>query len=190
MTEEQEQLITSAAIREYVRCDRKTKIPFGDLTAGFQALAAELSAAEAFNWRTLFGKGKGKVATKKLLLKAGKEHWFKKDEPDFTGIYVWYHDGLPFYVGISQKVLQRVGQHAKVTNHFTASMAYKIASGIHPSKEKGRAKYDKSRIATVQEWLKDQQVAMLPIDNHDQLALFEIYCSMEFGCRLNVFETH
>ena len=189
MENREKEAISKAAIKEYVTAKRDTANSFTELAEGFPELIKLLHKPYALRWKTFFGKGIGVKSSKKLLIKHGKSEWFEEGD-DFQGISVWYHEDQPFYVGISRKVLYRVGSHAKVTNHFTASMAYKIANEIHPSELSGRAAYEKSRIAKVQEWLKDQYVAILPIPSADQLALFEIYCPMELGCRLNVFETH
>lgn len=157
----------------------------------FPDILHELRQQQPMAWRDYFGPGKGRASTKKMLLAEGKAHWFKDDAADFRGLYVWYHEEHPFYVGISNNVLQRVGQHAKAKDHYSASMAYKIARDLWPTETKTRrADYDQENIAVVREWLKDQHLRMMPINDADQLALFEIYCALELGCALNVFEPH
>jgi predicted GIY-YIG superfamily endonuclease len=176
-------------IVDHVCQPRETKQSFAKVVQQFPAILSELRQQQPMAWRDYFGPGRGRTSTKKMLLAEGKAHWFREDAPDFRGLYVWYHKEHPFYVGISNNVLQRVGQHAKAKDHYSASMAYKIARDLWPTEEKTRrADYDQENIAVVREWLMDQHLRMMPINDFDQLALFEIFCAMELGCSLNGFE--
>ena len=114
------------------------------------------------------------------------------------GVYIWYHDGEPFYVGISRKIAKRLHQHITGKSHYSASLAYKIAYLVHGfvfDEEAGedqrevRANFSKAKIKEIQDWLKQQQVAFVEIEDNDELALFEIFCSMHFKTVLNSFET-
>lgn len=77
-------------------------------------------------------------------------------------------------------------------------MAYKIAylvfgfifdDGVEDDGKETRAKFSKNKIKEIQKWLKKQEVSYIPIEDNDELALFEIYCSLELKIRLNSFET-
>ena len=41
---------------------------------------------------------------------------------DFSGCYVLVEKSIPFYVGISRKVVSRLTQHVKGKTHFDASL--------------------------------------------------------------------
>lgn len=89
-------------------------------------------------------------------------------------------------------------QHVNGTQPSTSTFAYKIAKIIFEEDEgkayKGTKKdFFKIRlglIKKVKEILKKMEVSTIKIDDDDELALFEIYCSMKLETVLNTFETH
>ena len=184
--------ITSQSISELVLGERKGKADYDELQDQFARDIKKLSHDNAYAITELVAFRKGKSAARKFLLDQGHDNWFADGDADFMGIYVWYHDGKPFYVGISRGVLGRLKQHVSGRSHFSASMAYKIARTLHDDYDGGREDFDPDceKIGRVQEWLLQQKVALLPIPDPDQLALFEIYCSMKMDTVLNTFETH
>ncbi|NQU76068.1 MAG: excinuclease ABC subunit C [Planctomycetes bacterium] len=116
---------------------------------------------------------------------------------DFSGCYVLLKGkgNKPFYVGISQCVIARLGQHVKGRTHFAASLAYQMACKQCPHKltreeamkqPKFLKAFDGARKA-----LSGMQVAFLPIINPVELYLFEVYCVMELDTwKYNSFRTH
>ena len=119
-------------------------------------------------------------------------------EKQVKGLYIWFSNGKPFYVGISRKIAKRLHQHINNQSHYSASMAYKIAylvfgfvfdDDVEDDGKETRAKFSKKRIKKIQKWLKKQEVSYVPVTNNDELALFEIFCSLELKTKLNSFET-
>lgn len=152
-----------------------------------------------------FGKGKGFSTSLKLLLKDERiqNDWLRDYKTkkgtiktDFKGLYVFIHDNIPFYVGISKGVIGRLLQHVKGQNHNTSTLAfnigkihYKLTKGVEFKGERKELNYE-SEVEPVKQFLMKQKVAFIKIDNDDELALFEIYCSMKLETWLNSFETH
>ena len=130
-------------------------------------------------------------------IKSGELPKYAKDR-HVKGLYIWFHDGKPFYVGISGKIAKRLHQHINNQSHYSASMAYKIANLVYgfvfdeehdDGGKQTRAKFSKKHIAEIQKWMKEQEVAYIEIDDNDELALFEIFCAMKLDTALNSFQT-
>ncbi len=116
-------------------------------------------------------------------------------ETDFKGLYIFLHGKNPFYIGISRGVIGRIQQHLKGKNHNTATLAFKIGSQIYISENKEkyttREKLDfKNEIEPVKDFLMKQKIVLIPVNDDDELALFEIYCSIKLETKLNSFKTH
>jgi hypothetical protein len=47
-----------------------------------------------------------------------------------------------------------------------------------------------NNVTPAKDFLFKQKIAFLPIENSEELYLFEIFCAMKLGCWLNKFETH
>lgn len=152
-----------------------------------------------------FGEGKRESQAKMLLQSEGiigkdwlKQSYTKGGKPkiDFKGVYIFIHNSTPFYVGISRKVIGRICQHIKGHTHNSASLAYKIALINYefqygkPYKGERKDLNFKEYVVPIQQFLLKQKLAFLPIENDEELFLFELYCSMKLGTWLNDFETH
>lgn len=121
-----------------------------------------------------FGEGIGKANTLKYLYKDG----MIKKSADFSGIYVFIKNDIPFYVGISQHVIERLIQHVKGKNHFTSSLCYRLGANYHLVKmgephQGGRAglKFEEFGEPAKKELMKCD-VAFFQIDDHLELYLF------------------
>jgi len=108
---------------------------------------------------------------------------------DPTGCYVFLDRGLPVYVGISKHVLQRILEHVRGTDHFTATLAYQMAAVRYPHRTTAarairdpefRARFDEAR-----EHLRDMSIAFVEIANPLELYVFEAYCALELGTGLD-----
>jgi hypothetical protein len=158
-----------------------------------------------FSIEPYFCDGKAEASARKLLLEHSRisDEWLKevltpsgKKKIDFSGLYIFYHDGKPFYVGISKGVIGRICQHVKGHSHYTSTLAFKMAlihyrlkNGI--SFEGGRKSFDfKNEVTPVKQFLLKQQIAWMPIDSIEERYLFEVYCSMRLRTFLNSFDTH
>ena len=115
---------------------------------------------------------------------------------DFKGLYVFLHEEKPFYVGISKGVIGRMIQHVKGKSHYTSTLAFMIGKKHYELREgkefnDGRKKLVfETDVEPIKDFLLKQKVAFINIENDDELALFEIYCSLQFGTYLNTFKTH
>lgn len=159
----------------------------------------------SFSIETYFGEGKRVKTATKLLLEQNKirNDWLRtyttkkgKEKNDFKGLYIFYHNSRPFYVGISKGVIGRICQHVKGNTHNNSTLAYKIGL-IKYEYEKGepyegeREDFDfVSHVEPIKQFLLKQKIAFLPISNDEELFLFEVYCSMQLKTRFNDFETH
>lgn len=160
---------------------------------------------DSFCIETYFGSDKGEVRAKNLLLKDGKikKEWMRpyltkegNKKVDFRGLYIFFNDSTPFYVGISKGVIGRILQHLKGKTHYTSTLAFKI--GLIVYKFQNGVEYDGQRkefdfkkyVEPVKIFLMKQKISLFHIDNIEELAIFEIFCSMKMGTWLNDFETH
>jgi hypothetical protein len=120
-------------------------------------------------------------------------------EADPMGCYVILNKGEPIYVGISKHVIERIREHVRGTDNFTATLAYRIAFSRNPykgtSKEAMRDTGYRSQFMKARDELCKMSVSIVPIDNPLELYLFEVYCAMELNTGIenggwNTFQTH
>lgn len=136
-----------------------------------------------------------KTANKNLLKTLGLES-------DFSGCYVFIKGQKPFYVGISQHVIERLVSHIGGNHHNTATLAYNMAKQTYLH-EKKIDKMDKKRddamndhnfkkhFIAAKNLLSESKVAYVKIDNPLELYLFEVYAAMKLNtCEFNTFKTH
>lgn len=185
---------------------RKYQKSFEEIITNLESKFNEFNPIQnSFPIEIYFGEGKRENQAKSLLSNDGiigkdwlKQSYTKGGNPkiDFKGVYIFIHDLTPFYVGISRKVIGRICQHLKGRTHNSASLAYKIAL-ITYQHQNGKPYLGerkdlnfKEYVVPVQQFLLKQKLAFLPIENDEELFLFELYCSMKLGTWLNDFETH
>lgn len=148
-----------------------------------------------------------------LIKGFGTNTFLKKigEEKDFQGCYVFIEKGKPLYVGISQKVGNRISQHIKGRTHFNASWAYRIALSKYfriykPNMDKIKDELTKTKIPLkeyleIPEFLEhfnaakkrisSMKCAFIEIENPLELYVFEIYCCMNLDTnKWNTFKTH
>ena len=193
-------------ILEIIIQKRQFSQTFDQLVKGFDKKLSQFNpVVNCFDIETYFGAGIGKAgATKKLLTdKKIKPEWLrdyhtKKENKknDFKGLYVFVHNDIPIYVGISKGVIGRIFQHTKGHNHNTSTLAYnigliryEIANGKKYLGDRKDLNF-KTEVAPVKEFLMKQKIAFLPIDDNEELYLFEIYTAIKLQTWLNKFETH
>jgi hypothetical protein len=114
---------------------------------------------------------------------------------DFRGCYVFLAHGLPFYVGISKKVIERIRQHLRGRSHFEATLAYRIAQRSAAEKRSRAENMDSPaflrRFAAAQRRLAEADVAFVEVQNPLELYLLEVYAAMALQTgRWNSFDTH
>lgn len=181
------------------------KASFAEIVNGFEDKLEKFNPIEnCFNIEEYFGKG-GIVTVREKLINDGiiDKTWLReyltksgKKKFDFKGLYVYVYDKTPIYVGISKGVIGRTIQHLKGQSHNTSTLAFNIGL-IRYEIQKGekyighRKKFDfNADVTPAKKFLSQQKVAFLPIDNDEEMYLFEIYCAMNLQCWLNKFETH
>jgi len=119
-----------------------------------------------------------------------------KNKTDVKGLYVFVHENEPIYVGISRGLVHRTLQHLRGKSHNTSTLAYNIGLIRHRIAQGeeytgGRKDFDfNNNVTPAKDFLLKQKIAFLPIQNSEELYLFEIFCAMKLGCWLNKFETH
>ena len=114
---------------------------------------------------------------------------------DFHGCYVIMDDTTPIYVGIAGGVCKRLIQHVRRRSHYSASLAYRMASLDQPHKmrrNEAMADADFSEaFVKAQSKLSSMWVAAAKIPNPVELYLFEVYAALELDTHpLNTFKTH
>jgi hypothetical protein len=111
--------------------------------------------------------------------------------PDKRGAYVWMIDGKPIYVGIANRLRQRIKGHL-CADPSKANLAVRMAAkqlGVPVSKVKNYPDFEKafSKALTT---LAGANLAFIEIDNPLVLYLFEPYCAMQLDTSdFNRFDT-
>lgn len=193
-------------ILKIIKQQRKFNRTFEEIIKGFDKKLSDFKPLDnCFDIETYFGSGIGQAgATKKLLAdKRIQSDWLrdyhtKKENKknDFKGLYVFFHKDTPFYVGISKGVIARIFQHTKGHSHNTSTLAYNIGlvryEIINGKPYLGDRKdlNFATEVAPVKEFLMKQKIALIKIDDNEELYLFELYVSMKLQTWLNKFETH
>lgn len=193
--------ITEKEILKIITKKRFLEKSFSDTIKSFdQKLSNLVLPKNIINISNYFGKGFGLASARTKLLQDGiiKSEWLTNGNTttDFKGIYIFFHNDKPFYVGISKQVLRRILQHTKGHSHYTSTLAYNI--GLIYYKLKNGVEYKGKRedfdfsanVEPIKEFLSKQKLVIMNIENDDELYLFEIYCAMRLQTVLNKFETH
>ncbi|MCK4368464.1 MAG: GIY-YIG nuclease family protein [Dehalococcoidales bacterium] len=125
----------------------------------------------------------------------------KKIPQKQKGIYVFYENNKPLYVGRSNRLKERIQEHGRPSSdHYSATLAFTIA------KERMNFNRNKRRLATRNDlekapgfkeefFLARKQVAAMQVKVvkiEDQIAqtLFEIYAHLALKTKYNDFGTH
>lgn len=174
-------------------CQRWEDMPIDNCKLSFEELAnnrfpvymQKLLAVEKYKVTMFAESGKGPSS---LLKKVGMSS-------DFMGLYVFWEEDRPIYVGISRKVIGRIRQHVLGRNHFDASLAFKMAASVHPIKGQRKELMSNEDFNAVfiemKRKISRMQVGFIPIDNDLELYLFEVYSAMYLDTsKWNTFRTH
>jgi hypothetical protein len=118
------------------------------------------------------------------------------------GVYIFYENGKPLYVGRSNNMKDRILEHGQNSSgHHSAQFAFnlakeemKIDQGIHSShitrKELEDAPGFKQAFFEARMRVRDMKVRVVEIDNQLTQALFEIYAALTLKTPYNDFSTH
>jgi GIY-YIG catalytic domain len=145
-----------------------------------------------------------------LLEKLNKQPIFKKDEITMQttsipikGIYVLFDDGKPIYVGRSNKIKQRLNQHANQgSDRYSATFAFRLAIKDYENKysksTKGIPRIDLEKhpdfkviFSEARAKVSKMGIKAVEIDDPLVQTIFEVYAAMKLGTlEFNSFENH
>lgn len=121
--------------------------------------------------------------------------------PAVEGIYLFSERGRPIYVGQSQDIRRRLGDHTRPSgSHFSASFAFLLAKAA--AKRRGiRVNRPRATLAAhprfgalfkgAKERVANMQVQFVKVEDPVRRTVFEVYASLLLGTtRFNSFETH
>lgn len=120
------------------------------------------------------------------------------------GIYIFYENDVPIYVGRSNRIVKRLNEHGKANStHFSASFAFLLAkysakeSKLEFKDEDGK-KLTRGKLQDIDSFgfkIQKERVAKMrfkaiQIDEPNFQAVFEIYASMQLNTFYNKFDNH
>lgn len=134
---------------------------------------------------------------KNELKKLEKVQDERKEMNEVKGLYIFYEDDKPVYVGISRLILKRLKHHFLGKVHNEATLVYLMLR--HKHDRKGRI-YDglrsdlqifkDERESKQEEMRKKWKIAIIPQTNNYKMYFFEIYLACYLKTEWNSFETH
>lgn len=173
---------------------RFNALDFKSFDLKFSNMLKEFSPVKnSISISSYFGQGMGLASCRNKLFE-GKQI---PNLEDFPGVYVFLKNKIPFYVGISQHVIQRIMQHLKGKNHFSSSLCYKLGADHfakingtpHGGGRQGLPFNEYGELAKKELMLCD--VAFYKVECSIELYLFEVYLALKLGTlNYNSFKTH
>lgn len=134
------------------------------------------------------------------LLKTTPVHYSELKDIPKRGIYVYYENDNPIYVGRSQNLRQRLRQHRQQSSdHHSATFAFLIArrdaykTGLHikGTREDLQKNNNFSQLfADAKRRVQHMKVQILQMDYPVEQTLFEVYAALELKTEYNTWETH
>jgi len=121
------------------------------------------------------------------------------------GIYVFYEDNKPIYIGRSRNLRQRFKQHhRKSSDHHSATFAFMIArldakkAGVEMEKngkKKTRDELQKDPVfsqifSNAKKRVSEMHIQVLSMDGPVEQTLFEVYAALELNTEYNKWDTH
>ena len=123
--------------------------------------------------------------------------------PNALGIYCFYENGKPLYVGRSRNIRNRVLQHRRQgSGHNAAQFAFNIAKRKfkkkYPNKDidnLGRDALAKdcdfdAEFTAAKDRVRKMSVRFVKIEDPIKQTIFEVYAHINLGTPFNDFETH
>ena len=117
------------------------------------------------------------------------------------GVYVFYENGKPLYVGRSNTVKKRLKQHSyESSKHYSAQFAYKLANEMYKEKSGSTERVTrKDREQTLRNEgfmpnaitrIKQMDILVVEIEDQPKQALFELYAVVALKPKYNDLSTH
>jgi hypothetical protein len=116
------------------------------------------------------------------------------------GVYVFYENGKPIYVGRSRNLSRRFNQHSRQnSNHNSATFAFKIAKqdakndGVLVKKTRNKLQTDEKFVPyfdKAKHRVSNMMLQVKEISDPVEQTLFEVYASLELKTEYNNWDTH
>ncbi len=117
------------------------------------------------------------------------------------GIYVFFEDNDPIYVGRSNRLKERLKEHSqRGSDHYSATLAFRIAKQNMSILQKKERKQTNEQLMKNRDFVAEFEAAkgqiarakirFIEIEDQIEQAMFEIYASLALGTKLNDFSTH
>ena len=117
------------------------------------------------------------------------------------GIYVFFEDNKPIYVGRSNRLKERLKEHSSSSSdHYSATLAFRIAKKsasviqIRANKQTNQQLMENSDFVKTFKAAKERisrvKIRFVEIEDQIEQAVFEIYAHLDLGTELNDFNTH
>ena len=120
----------------------------------------------------------------------------RQQNNEIRGIYIFYENDVPIYVGISRGILRRLKNHFLGKTHFEASLAYLIARNSHDNEigiymgERSKFPFDKYLSNIQSDMRQNWKISIIPIEDSYEMYFTEFYLACEMKTKWNSFETH
>ena len=117
------------------------------------------------------------------------------------GVYVFFEDNKPIYVGRSNRLKERLKEHSSSSSdHYSATLAFRIVKKsalvlqITAKKQTNEQLMKNSdfvkKFKAAKERISRVKIRYIPIEDQIEQAIFEIYTHLELDTELNDFNTH
>jgi hypothetical protein len=139
---------------------------------------------------------------KELFEEFKKAEFVKRDDlPSYRGIYVFYENGNPIYVGRANNIRKRIQWHTRESSGSeSASFAFNLAKREYANETEINKK--RKELMAIEEFLeifrkhklnlKNIEFRCIPVDNDILQTMFEPYLAFKLGTypTNNTFENH
>lgn len=116
------------------------------------------------------------------------------------GVYVFYENGKPIYVGRSQNIPNRILNHGRPSSgHNSATFAFLLAKEKYDKLE-NKAKMTRRNLEKdsvfrniyqeQKQRVSNMKIKAVEIESHEAEAIFEIYTAKRLNTKYNDFATH
>lgn len=179
---------------------------FQEITNEILDSMKELSKYKKYRFDELFSAHpKGGYNTNRKLLKEeiGFNAWLNdadkdkgKAQNEIQGLYIFYEDDVPVYVGISRKLIRRLRNHFLGKSHFEASLVYLMARHDYDNNiafykgTRANFPFDNYRPKLQQKMQEHWTISIIPELNHHKLYYLEFAIACELKTKWNAFMTH